>query len=59
MTCLNSSFDLDPIIELEGEEFNEDRRNKAATEEFANQDSNGGDEKLKEQESEDVKEVKK
>ena len=37
MTCPSSSFDLDNVIELEGEEFNEDIRNKDVAEEVVNQ----------------------
>ncbi|KAL8088402.1 hypothetical protein AgCh_038251 [Apium graveolens] len=58
MTCPSSSFDLDDVIELEGGEFNEDIRNKDVAEEAVNQNPNDGDEKSKEQESKDVKEVK-
>ena len=57
MTYPSSSFDLDNIIELEGEEFNEDIWNKDVAEEVVNQNSNDGDEKSKERESEDVKGV--
>ncbi|KAK1384382.1 hypothetical protein POM88_022117 [Heracleum sosnowskyi] len=59
MTCPSSSFALDDVIELEGEEFNEDIRNKDVAEEVVNQNPNDGDEKSKEHESEDVKEVNK